>query len=359
MRITIQLLFISVIAMIFSSCGDNGVGPISPADSIWTYLGLGAETVTAIALHPTNFDILYAGSMYDYSAGTVGKLFKSTNAGNTWDTVAIGGGYSQLLIDPQKPETIYGAPGTLIKSTDGGVTWSERDNGIQLDWEHRLQSIAIDPLHSNVLYAGTGGPYGGYFYKSTDAGDSWVRKGDSLADGIISIAIDPNKSDNVYAGTAGRGILWKSTDKGENWKSTGLGETGWMVESICIDQTDSRKLYVGLSPNNWHSIWKSEDGGSTWQTFDRGMPKGSGAMRIVMSKLKQTIFVVSTFSSTSPLPTVDSVGGIYESPADNSGWQKIGIDSVGDYYSSDLAISCDEGYLYFGGKSGIFRLRLK
>lgn len=346
-----------------TGCGHNGVGPLNPPDTAWTYLGLGNETVTSIAIDPANSNIIYVGSIYDYSAGKVGKLFKSTNAGKTWNMIAKGGGYSQLLIDPEHPQTIYAAPGTILKSTNGGKTWQESDTGIRLDYEHRVVPMAMDPSNPGILYAGTGGLFGGGLYKTTDAGKSWNQIGsDSLTGGVASIDIDPHNSNIIYAGTASAGILWMSTDAGRHWVRTGLGETGLIIESIFVD---SKELYAGLSSNNgpydidpYYGIWRSENGGGNWKNYNQGLPQGSGVMNIVAQNNSQTLYMTMSFPNPSPTPTVDSLGGVYERKSTAGSWTKIGIDTLYDFYSSSMTISPNGKYLYFGNK-GVYRLKLK
>ncbi len=127
MKIMIRLLLFSIVVLVSTSCSDNGVGPIGPLDSAWTYPGLGNENITAIAIDPTNPDVVFAGSMSNFSAGTPGRLFKTTNAGASWDTLLTGVSdkYTAVLIDSKNPRTIYAAPWGLIKSQDGGKTWNE------------------------------------------------------------------------------------------------------------------------------------------------------------------------------------------------------------------------------------------
>lgn len=372
MKKLVPVFLSTIAALACSGCGNDGVGPVPPENRAWTCLGLGSETITAIAIDPTNPDILYAGSMSDFSAGTPGRLFKTTNAGESWDTLLTGTNdkYTSVIIDPANPQTIYAAPWGIVKSTDGGRTWGESDAGIRLDLETHVCAIEIDPSHSGILYTGTGGPYGGYFYKSTDAGNSWVRKGDSLVDGIISIAIVSSNGDIIYAGTAGRGILWKSSDAGENWVKAPLGNASPSVEAptgiraISVDQEVPQKVYVGLGPNSGpfdvFPLWgllETEDGGTTWQSVNEGLSQGSGVMKIALQNNTGAIYVVSTFPYISPVPTKDSVGGIFERN-DFGPLEKIGIDSLFDYHYSDLKISPDGKYLYFAGK-GVFRSTLQ
>ncbi|MEW6509215.1 MAG: hypothetical protein AB1432_15895 [Bacteroidota bacterium] len=249
-----------LLTFIMISCKDNSVEPPSAIEQ-WKFIGLENETVTAIAVDPIYPNIIYAGTRYDYSAGINGKLFKSTDSGTTWDTLLVGGGYRSILIDPSNHNIIYAAWGGIMKSYDGGKTWKPIINGIYISYERRVQSLAMNPKNPNVLYAGTEGVYGGTMYKSYNGGLHWNEIGsDSLSDGVVSIAIDPIDTNNVYAGTAWRGILWKSSDAGSNWFRTGLGETG-IVDIVAVNPKQSNIIYAGA---RFEGFFTSYNLGKTW-----------------------------------------------------------------------------------------------
>ena len=135
----------------------------------WEFLGLDKETIESIAINPNNPDIIYAGSGSNYSAGTQGKLFKTTNGGTNWDTLMIGGSYRRIVIDPLHPETVYVAPWGILKTTNGGQTWQDASSGLQIDGQVRVQSLEIDSKNPNILYAGTGGYGSGTVYKTVSS----------------------------------------------------------------------------------------------------------------------------------------------------------------------------------------------
>lgn len=202
----------------------------------------------------------------------------------------------------------------------------------------------MNPKNTSVLYAGTGGFWGGNFYKSSDGGLHWNKTPtDSLRDGVVSIAIDPVDTSVVYAGTADRGILWKSIDAGNTWFRTGLGETGYLIYDILINFCHPYELYTGLK-----GIFKTEDGGLTWENFSQGLPEDCSVMKIQESNPSR-LFLVGTFGDD---------GGIYEYLVDQSQWIRIGIDTVHvSYYYSDLRLISNPDKLYFGGK-GIYVMNL-
>jgi hypothetical protein len=141
----------------------------------------------------------------------------------------------------------------------------------------RVNSIAIDPTNSNVIYAA--GAQGGV-WKTTDGGTSWVPLTDSecsLAMG--SIAIDPLNTQIIYAGTGelnnsgdsyyGCGVL-RSTDGGNTWQQQGsasfLRSTGGVrISKVVIDNATagSTTTTVVLAATSG-GLYRSMDSGNTW-----------------------------------------------------------------------------------------------
>ena len=126
----------------------------------WTSLGPaggGARTLVIDPLHP---DTIYAG--------TLAGIFKSTDAGATWNPAGplpAGFDFSILLLDPRNPDTLYagsyGGDG-VFKSSDGGATWKTANSGLAA---LSNVTLAIDPQNSSTVYAA--GNYGGV-YKTTN-----------------------------------------------------------------------------------------------------------------------------------------------------------------------------------------------
>lgn len=322
---------------------------------VWHYLGLGNESVESIAVHPNNPDIIYAGTGYDFSAGHFGKLFKTTNGGRSWDILMVGQPlffFLDIEIDPVHPETVYTTPLPVLKSTNGGKTWFDISNGIKIDWETRVSSIVIDPNNTNVLYVGTGGFFGGRFYKSTNGGENWrdLTNDGRLRNGVWSIAMDPNNSNILYAGTAFSGDLLKTTDAGETWILTGLRETAQMIYDILIHPFNTQIIYAGISEMG---IWKTDNGSTTWIPYNDGLIDSlKSAIRIIIRTVSSELFLVNASRNY-----IDA--GIFKRANDNEPWVKIGINSMGDYAYCDLKLSINEMILYFGGSKGLYYYKLK
>ncbi len=341
----VLIIIIPFFCFIVQSCNENNTEVINIEEiEKWRLLGLENETVTAIAVDPINSDIIYAGTKSDFSAGINGKLFKSIDCGTTWDTLLIGGSYSEILIDPLNTNIIYALSGRIIKSKDGGESWQPIIDGIYLDFVTQVRSLAMNPQNSNVLYAGTAGVNLGNFYKSCDGGLHWNEIGeDSLSDGVISIAIDPIDTNNIYAGTGWRCILWKSIDAGDTWFRTKLiGDT--FIHDIFINPDQPSIIYAGS-----RGIFITEDKGITWSNINEGLPIQNIVVKIKKNDATR-LFVIETFEDD---------GGIYEYSFLQNEWIRIGIDNLHvSYYYSDLEISSNPDKLYFGGK-GIYAMDLK
>jgi len=100
--------------------------PILPQ---WELLGLQNENLTKVVIHPYDSQTLFAGSRSDFSSGSIGCLFKSTDSGTTWDTLILGITVRDIVINPFNPDIIYIAAGAnagndpgVLKTTDNGTT---------------------------------------------------------------------------------------------------------------------------------------------------------------------------------------------------------------------------------------------
>ena len=202
---------------------------------------------------------------------------------------------------PDDSQTYYfGATGGGVwKTTDAGGTWKPVSDGF---FGGSIGAVAVSQWDPNVLYAGGGEKtirgnvsHGDGMWKSTDAGRTWTFKGLKDSRHIPRIRIHPRNPDLVYAAVLGhlfaanamRGI-YRSRDGGENWeKILFAGEEAGAVD-LAMDPTNPRILYASLwnvqrTPYSLSSggpgsgLWKSIDGGDTWEelTGNEGLPEGT------------------------------------------------------------------------------------
>jgi len=113
-----------------------------------------------------------------------------------------------------------------------------------------IQSLAISPQNSAILYAGT---YNSGIYKSTDGGNSWANANAGVSGSLIvyDVEVDPSNPANVYFASRKSGSLvgqvYKSTNAGQSWTLIFSGEnlgTGDYFYDIDVDPTNSNILYL-------------------------------------------------------------------------------------------------------------------
>jgi photosystem II stability/assembly factor-like uncharacterized protein len=165
--------------------GQAFVGVLKSTDSgsYWTQANNGLTAVgiyvSALAVDPTNADIVYVATPPTGRPNTDAKIFKSTNGAAQWRQVPIalpkGTSITSLVINPAKPFTIYATYanygdtgiGGVFKSSDSGETWAVAQNGLPAAW---IWTLTIDTGSPSQIYAAT---QDGVF-RSTDAATSWT-----------------------------------------------------------------------------------------------------------------------------------------------------------------------------------------
>jgi photosystem II stability/assembly factor-like uncharacterized protein len=191
------------------AAGPQKIFKSSDSGQTWTALAAPlAKIPSAIAIHPSRPEIIYAGV-----SGS--GVFKSMDGGQNWTPINTGFGnlnVVSLLIDRANPDTLFAGIATgLYRSTDAGQTWTKVSAIFQ------ARALAPDPGRPGTIYAGGRG-----IVKSTDGGLTWTAADSGIASPAIvqSLAIDPAHSDIVYAGTENSG-MYKTIDGGMHWQLIG------------------------------------------------------------------------------------------------------------------------------------------
>jgi len=194
----------------------------------------------------------------------------------------VNGRVNAVAYDPNNTLTIYagGAQGGLWKSTDAGVTW----NWLSSSWTQlAVNCIAIDPT-SGDIYVGRG-DYHGYIagsygiMKSTDGGATWTEIAEATMGqvGVDRILLDPTNPNTIIAGTGDTntyGHLYRSTDGGQNWTKLTVGgtDTEWPALAASAPNGNTVRFYAvaaGYAKTTGSSsrVFKSDDHGATWQAI--------------------------------------------------------------------------------------------
>lgn len=323
----------------------------------WRLLGLDNESVSAIAIDPVNPEILYAGSLSDFSGGTVGGVFKSEDGGGVWDTLTRGLNVSEIAIHPTSPGILYVTSFSplpaVLKSTDAGFTWMPSDSGILLNVETSAASIAIHPLRPDTLYCGTVGFFGGGLYKSTNGGAEWyplhcdsgaqVIPCNLLRGGVASLTLDPFHPDTLYVGAVNPSYILKSIDGGNSWNFTGY--TDYRVPDVlAVSLEDPQVVFAGISQEG---LYVSTDEGLTWERTLNGLPDTAGTVVSISQELAGQLYCA--FASLAQSRDVFFSGN------NGGNWSRTGF-PLDDFFYGDITYSPGNGLLYAGGTYGIFVL---
>ena len=266
----------------------------------WVFASFGIKNWYGmqLATHPEDADTLFTT--------TNGGVYKSTNAGKSWELIGgsdlcddedAGGNchYHGIVVEKEAPfKVLVGSGGDqyakegvgLTGSEDNGESWRNSDDGFVRDVH--VSKLVIDPNNNNVFYATTQGETeytdkvgdGAGVFKSTDRGNNWTQINNGLNSLETNVlAVDPNDSDVLYLGTDDDGI-YKSINGGENWKKL-IPTASFGVGDIIVDPQNSNNVYMGtvdyfrLSESRGvlgdFGVYKSTDGGTTWEEFNSGL----------------------------------------------------------------------------------------
>ncbi len=272
-----------------------------------------------LATHPEDPETIFTT--------TNGGVYKSTNAGESWRVIGDsdlcddedeGGNchYHGIVVEKEEPfKVLVGSGGDqyskegvgLTGSEDNGESWRNSDDGFVRDVH--VSKLIVDPNNNNVFYATTQGATeytdkvgdGAGVFKSTDRGNNWtqINNGlDSLETNILTV--DPNNSETLYLGTDDDGV-YKSTDGGDSWKKLTVSSIpkSFGVGDIIVDPQNSNNIYIGtvdyfrLSESRGvlgdFGVYKSTDGGTTWEEFNMGL-KHLGVFSLELSEKNRILY---------------------------------------------------------------------
>ncbi|WP_019670456.1 VPS10 domain-containing protein [Eudoraea adriatica] len=271
---------------------------------------------------------------------------------------------------------VVGQPMTYYMGATGGGIWKTTDDGIS--WKNisdkflktgTVGAIAVSESNPNIVLAGMGEhaargvmtSMGDGVYKSTDAGKTWRHIGLDKTRHISDVIIHPTNPDIVFIGAQGaqygpsedRGI-YRSKDGGTNWEKVLFVNNTTGASSLSMDMKNPLILYAAFWEHSRYpwtmqsggknsGLYKSTDGGSTWNKLKDGLPEEFGKAGISVSRANpERVFAV--------LEAEGKKGGVYRS--DNAGekWSQVNKDRINIarswYYMEIFADPQDENLVY-------------
>ena len=286
---------------------DGGLWTSLDGGRTWSEVpALHGQSIRSFAMAPENPNLLFAG--------TLQGVFRSADAGVTWDQISPPGSreiheVESLAVDPVHPDTVYAGTWHLPwKTTDGGQTWHNIKKGVIDDSD--VFSILIDPAKPNTVYASacsgiykseTAGElfrriqgipatarrtrilrqdpqqpatvYAGTtegLYRTTDAGRHFQLM--TSPDVIVNdVYVDPADSSHILLATDRGGVL-ASTDGAKTFTASNTGFSERKVEALLIDHADSHRLYAGVvNDKAYGGAFVSSNGGASWRQIADGL----------------------------------------------------------------------------------------
>ena len=219
----------------------------------------------------------------------------------------------------KEPMTYYfgSTGGGIWKTVDDGITWKNVSDGFLKTGT--VGAISVSESDPNVVYAGMGEhaargvmtSMGDGIYKSEDAGKTWKHMGLDHSRHISDVVIHPENPDVVFVSVQGaqygpteeRGV-YRSLDGGKNWEQVLFVDNRTGASSVVLDMTNPRILYAAMWEHSRYpwtmesggpgsGLYKSIDGGNTWQKMSEGLPELMGKAGISVSRANpERVFAV-------------------------------------------------------------------
>lgn len=272
----------------------------------------------------------------------------------------MSGRISDMENHPTDPMIIYAgsAGGGVWKSNDAGTTFYP----IFDDHAQSIGAVELDPNDpDNTIYVGTGEPWprnsvsiGDGLYKSNDGGNNWKKIGLENSERIANIIVNPENSNEIYVAVLGalwsdsneRGV-YKSNDGGETWENILFLNNSTGCADLAMDPSNPKILYASMwefrrtawsfnSGGDNSALYKSTDGGENWSKIHNGFPEGKlGRLAIGVSKSNpNTLYTVIESEKNEDK-------GLYKSTDGGVNWEQKNNDfgiTVRPFYFSRIVV---------------------
>ena len=259
---------------------------------------------------------------------------------------------------------IAGSPTVLYVGSASGGLWKSDDGGIDFDPvfdddnPQSIGAVRVDPNAPETVWVGTGEPWvrnsvsvGDGVYRSTDGGDSWQHMGLTDSERIGAIRISSLDGNVVFVCALGhlwsdneeRGVF-RTTDGGENWEKVLYVDQRTGCADLDLDPTNPNIIYAGMwehrrypdffeSGGPGSALYRSLDGGDTWQEMTAGLPEGP---------IGRTAIAIAPSRPTTVYATVEAEEtALYRSDDMGREWRKMDTSSniqMRPFYFSELVI---------------------
>jgi photosystem II stability/assembly factor-like uncharacterized protein len=266
------------------------------------------------------------------------------------------GRIADFAVNPQNHAEYYvaAASGHIWKTINDGITFEPVFDHYGA---YSIGCLAIDPNNPYVVWAGTGENnhqralgYGDGIYKTTDGGKSWKNMGLKDSRQIGEIAIDPRNSNIVFVaaegsawGPGGDRGLYRTEDGGKTWKKVLEISENTGVNNIIYDPRNPDVMYATSEQRRRHvftkigggpesAVYKSTDGGATWEKIMKGLPKVDlGGMGIAYAPSNPDIIYLI-------VEAAEGKSGFFRSTNRGASWDKMSDHASSGQYFNEIYI---------------------
>jgi photosystem II stability/assembly factor-like uncharacterized protein len=268
------------------SIGD-GIYKSTDAGKTWTHLGLrDGQQMRQFAIDPRDPNkVLVAVVGHPYGPNPERGIFRTVDGGQIWEKVLYkdeNTGASDVLFDPANPDIAYaslwesregpwengswnGTNGGIFKSSDAGKTWQQLTKGLP---EGIIQAnLAIAPSSPKRLFANVATADAVHIYRSDDGGESWAKITDDprpagrIGGGDASVPkVDPKNPDVVYVTST---VTWKSIDGGKTWTGFRGAPGGDDYQNIWINPNNPEIIILVSDQGAIVTV----NGGQSWSSW--------------------------------------------------------------------------------------------
>jgi len=331
---------------VFIASGECDNVKTTDGGDTWEFFGPENGGI-ALALHPSNPNILYGGGREGF--------YKTTNGGGTWEIANQGLTAIfpwSLETVPDQPDVVFARTNTVdaYKGKRGGKTWQRLPI-------KSVSSILVDPVKTTRIYAGTNVRV----YISDDVGDTWptfasIAVPEAYADcssSVVFLLAIPTQPGTVLAGVGHdldvcfptKGSIYRSTDYGEHWDRVypiQPQESSWFSD-LAFDVGTPTVVYAATGDG----MLKSSDAGQSWEPMGAGITALDNVSSITVEPSPPYRVFVST--------EVGFGEGLYLSEDQGSSWRQADSPLVGWQVTQILFAHGDPPVLYVSSFQGLFR----
>ena len=268
---------------------DNSTAIYTGGDA-WTRV-IGGDGMSA-AMNQDDDDILYG------SYQNLGML-RSDNRGENFFNVAPPGASSETKnfagpyeLAPSNQNIVYAGAERLYKSVNGGNSWNATSPGL-VDAGNPILTIAISPTNSNFLYIGTS-DIGGLppkVFMSINGGNSFTWITDLPERYVLDFDFHPTNDNIAYVVFGGFNVdhVWKTINGGVTWEPISATLPDVPTSTVVVDPEIPDNVYIG----NDLGVYLSQDAGLTWELYSDGLPDATMVMHLSISPSNRKLRVAT------------------------------------------------------------------